>query len=163
MELALDALAVMACEGPQALQHRDLHSRNVLIHQGTVALIDHQDMQPGPLFYDLASLTTDAYIDLPEDVQTILRAERRRLGKIAGISPEETDLQYRRTALQRVLKALGTFGRLLTEGRVDYLAAEKRALGHAGTILNDVEQNDEAATRSLSPLLKIDWLRSLSR
>lgn len=156
---ALETLASMACEGPQALQHRDLHSRNVLLHEGIVALIDHQDMRRGPLFYDLASLATDAYLDLPEGVRAILRAERHRLGQTAGLTTEETDRQYRRTALQRVLKALGTFGRLLAQGRSDYADAEARALRHAAALLAQIEEHDAGAPRSLRPLLQLDWLR----
>lgn len=156
---ALDRLADLACEGPQALQHRDLHSRNVLIHEGAIVLIDHQDMRRGPLFYDLASLETDAYLDLPEDVHAVVRAERHRLGEIAGLDPGETDRQFRRTALQRVLKALGTFGRLLGEGRSDYAEAEDRALRHARALLDQIVGDDAAATFSLSPLLDVEWLR----
>lgn len=156
---ALERLADLACEGPQALQHRDLHSRNVLIYDGAVVLIDHQDMRRGPLFYDLASLETDAYLDLPEDVRAVLRAERHRLGEIAGLDVAATDRQFRRTALQRVLKALGTFGRLLSDGRGDYAEAEERALRHARALLEQIAEDDAAATFSLSPLLEVDWLR----
>lgn len=159
---ALDALAAMACEGPQALQHRDLHSRNVLLREGSVFLIDHQDMRRGPLFYDLASLETDAYVDLPDDVRAILRAERGQLGEIAGMSTTDRERQYRRTALQRVLKALGTFGKLLAEGRESYQAAETRALAHAAALLESIAEHDPEGSRTLAPLLQLSWLRCKS-
>lgn len=142
---SLHRLAEWAADGPQALQHRDLHSRNVLIVDGSVALIDHQDMRRGPLFYDLASLATDAYVDLDEDVRGLLAAEQARLGDMAGMDAKACTRQARRTALQRVLKALGTFGRLLGEGRGDYRPAAERAARHAQLLLADCAAHDAEA------------------
>ena len=131
------ALAAEAAAGPQRLQHRDLHSRNVLLPaQGGIVILDHQDVRKGPCFYDLASLATDAYVDLPGEVQELLARERVRLGASAGLTPREAGRRYRCTALQRVLKALGTFGRLLLEGREDYRPAERRARRHAAALLD---------------------------
>ena len=157
---ALDALAAMAAEGPQALQHRDLHARNVLIHEGQLVLIDHQDMRRGPLFYDLASLMTDAYVDLDADVRAVLEAERIQLGEIAGLDARACANQYQRTALQRVLKALGTFGKLIGEGRDSYRQAEQRALRHARALLAAIEAEDTEAWRSLAPLGRVAALRA---
>jgi len=132
-------LAELASSGPWSLQHRDFHSRNVLLlAKGEIALIDHQDLRPGPVFYDIASLATDAYVDLPLEVQELLYQSVRRLGSQLGLSAEQTESQYAFTALQRVLKALGTFGRLLLIARWDYAPAAQRAHAHAGKLLADL-------------------------
>lgn len=134
---ACETLAAEASAGPTCLQHRDFHSRNILIlEDDSLAWIDHQDLRRGPLFYDLASLYTDAYVDLSDQVYRRLRGEVEPLGLCFGLSSEHARLRFQLTALQRVLKALGTFGNLLMEGRTDYVDAEARARGMALALLD---------------------------
>ncbi len=137
----LDALAVEAARGPQSMQHRDFHSRN-LVHLHAPATrpeeigwLDHQDLRRGPLYYDLASLVTDAYTDLGESVQRLLADAVPAWGVSSGLGQEEAQARFRITALQRVLKALGTFGNLLAQGRTEYAPAEARARAHALVLL----------------------------
>ncbi len=134
---ACEWLAEAAAAGPRCLQHRDFHSRNVLLTAHGVALIDHQDLRPGPLYYDLASLLSDAYLDLPGAVEARLETEIGLLGVAIGLDPDHAAEHYWATALQRVLKALGTFGKLLNQGRADYRSAERRARRHALALLGD--------------------------
>jgi aminoglycoside/choline kinase family phosphotransferase len=157
---ALHALAALAAEGPQVLAHRDLHCRNVLLYQGEIALIDHQDMRRGPLFYDLASLQTDAYLDLSAPVMDLLDGEMRRLGEAAGLDPTQSQRQWRRTALQRVMKALGTFAKLQSEGRNDYAIAERRAQAHARNLFLAMQAEDPIAARSLAALGALPFLQA---
>lgn len=133
----LDALAAAAADGPQRTQHRDFHSRN-LVHLHVPATraeeigwLDHQDLRRGPLYYDLASLWTDAYVDLPEAARRVLRSAVPAWGASHGISASAAEERFHLAALQRVLKALGTFGNLLAQGRTEYLPAEQRARAHA--------------------------------
>lgn len=140
---ALDALAEEAARGPQCVQHRDFHSRNLAhLHRPAarpeeIGWLDHQDLRRGPLYYDLASLATDAYVDLPEAVARILDDAIPAWGASHGLSEDEARTLYAGAALQRVLKALGTFGKLLGEGRDEYLDAERRALAHARALAAD--------------------------
>lgn len=157
---ALDGLAALAVEGPQALAHRDLHCRNVLVHRGEVVLIDHQDMRRGPLFYDLASLHTDAYLELSQPVIDQLEGEVLRLGEAAGLDRAASLRQWRRTALQRVLKALGTFANLQAQGRVEYAIAEQRAQAHARRLFSEVLSHDPTAARSLAALATLPFLQA---
>ena len=46
------------------LCHRDYHSRNLMLHDGQLYMIDFQDARMGPDTYDLVSLLRDAYVDL---------------------------------------------------------------------------------------------------
>ncbi len=53
---------------PRVLCHRDYHSRNLMMHEGLLYMIDFQDARMGPDTYDLVSLLRDSYVDLPEVV-----------------------------------------------------------------------------------------------
>jgi aminoglycoside/choline kinase family phosphotransferase len=135
----LQQLAELASAGPQCLQHRDFHARNILLpNAGPTAWIDHQDLRSGPLYYDLASLYTDAYVQLPDDVFELLRAQVMPLGEQTGLHPEDALEQFLLTALQRVLKALGTFGKVLLAGRQDFVAAESQARMFANALLDQL-------------------------
>ena len=128
VDTLLAELAHEAAAGPWTPQHRDFHRRNLLLpDDGAAAWIDHQDLRPGPLYYDLASLWTDAYVELPDPVWGLLREARASLGVAHGLDAEEAEERFTATALQRVLKALGTFAMLLGRGRGDYAPAERRA------------------------------------
>ncbi len=129
-------LAREAARGPFEVQHRDLHSRNLLRWDGSLVVLDHQDLRPGPVHYDLASLATDAYVDLPPGVAARLEEEAVRAGAAAGWEAVRSLEQFRIVALQRVLKALGTFGRLLVQGRQDYRRPEERARRRARELLD---------------------------
>ncbi len=133
------ALAQGAAKGPQALQHRDFHCRNVLFPDVGLTIIDHQDLRMGPLFYDLASLLTDAYLDLSDGVLSFLTQQIPQLGARFNLSAKEAQEHFQRVATQRVLKALGTFGWLLNQGRQEYAEAEVRARAHACRLLDGQE------------------------
>jgi hypothetical protein len=122
-------LAEDACAGPQCLQHRDFHCRNIMLNASyqRPVWIDFQDMRPGPIFYDLASLHTDAYIDLDDNIFILIAEAAVKLGAKHGMHTEDVHPQFLLTALQRVLKALGTFGSLINGGRDDYRGAASRA------------------------------------
>ena len=49
---------------PRVLCHRDYHSRNLMLHDRRLYIIDFQDARMGPDTYDLASLLRDSYVDL---------------------------------------------------------------------------------------------------
>jgi aminoglycoside/choline kinase family phosphotransferase len=103
---------------PRVLCHRDYHSRNLMLHRGSLHLIDFQDARMGPDTYDLVSLLRDSYVDLADVALDELIAYFLALKKVpfSSVSPisEDEPLEFRRRfdlmALQRNLKALGTFG-----------------------------------------------------
>lgn len=97
---------------PRVLCHRDYHSRNLMLHDGRLFIIDFQDARMGPDTYDLASLLRDSYVDLaPERVDELIGSF---LSLVKGSVDETQACEFRRRfdlmALQRNLKALGTFG-----------------------------------------------------
>ena len=97
---------------PRVLCHRDYHSRNLMLHESSLYVIDFQDARLGPDTYDLVSLLRDSYVDFTEQQVEELIAFFLAL-RNSRLTPEEA-LEFRRRfdvmALQRNLKALGTFG-----------------------------------------------------
>jgi len=94
---------------PRVLCHRDYHSRNLMVHGGQLYVIDFQDARMGPDTYDLVSLLRDSYVDMPERTLEELIAYFLALGGRAG-DRAEFRRRFDLMALQRNLKALGTFG-----------------------------------------------------
>ena len=101
---------------PRVLCHRDYHSRNLMLRDGELYIIDFQDARMGPDTYDLVSLLRDSYVDQPDSTVNELIAYFLALKGVAGEDPD-----FRRRfdvmALQRNLKALGTFGYQTTARR----------------------------------------------
>lgn len=83
--------------------HRDFHSRNMLVHKDDIYLVDFQDSLKASPWYDLVSFAFDCYLDLKSQRQFLLDCLKER-----GMSGDEE--QFYITALQRNIKALGTFG-----------------------------------------------------
>ncbi len=110
------AIAQELASEPRVLCHRDYHSRNLMLHDGRLHIIDFQDARMGPDTYDLASLLRDSYVDFTdaqvEELIAFFLALRGAGGP--GLPPVSDALDFRRRfdvmALQRNLKALGTFG-----------------------------------------------------
>jgi N-acetylmuramate 1-kinase len=143
-----DALAVewraiveeLAAE-PRVLCHRDYHSRNLMLHDGSLYIIDFQDARMGPDTYDLASLLRDSYVDIPDrDVDDLiayfLALRRPPAGEPAPPIVDQAPIEFRRRfdlmALQRNLKALGTFGyQTMTRRNPVYIQYIPRTLRYA--------------------------------
>ena len=108
-------VASLAAE-PRVLCHRDYHSRNLMLHGGDLYIIDFQDARMGPDTYDLVSLLRDSYVDLPEQTVSDLLAY---FVALKGQTGQESEFRHRfdLMALQRNLKALGTFGYQTTARR----------------------------------------------
>jgi hypothetical protein len=96
----------------RVLCHRDYHSRNLMWRDGRLFIIDFQDARMGPDTYDLVSLLRDSYVDISDDVLEDYIAYFLALR--GGTPPPGEAIAFRRRfdlmALQRNLKALGTFG-----------------------------------------------------
>jgi N-acetylmuramate 1-kinase len=125
---------------PRVLCHRDYHSRNLMLHSGELYIIDFQDARMGPDTYDLASLLRDSYVDLPEETVSELIAYFLALN---GRTGEEREFRQRfdMMAVQRNLKALGTFGYQTTARRNPvYIQYIPRTLRYVRTNLDQLPQ-----------------------
>ena len=125
---------------PRVLCHRDYHSRNLMLHDEQLYIIDFQDARMGPDTYDLVSLLRDSYVDLPEQTVSDLLAYYLALN---GRTGEEREFRARFDvmALQRNLKALGTFGYQTTARRNPvYIQYIPRTLRYVSTNLENLPQ-----------------------
>ena len=130
---------------PRVLCHRDYHSRNIMLCDGSLYIIDFQDARMGPDTYDLASLLRDSYVDISEgnldDLIAYFRALKNRTKSESALHDlDQSSLEFRRRfdlmALQRNLKALGTFGYQTTARRNPvYIQYMPRTLRYARTNL----------------------------
>lgn len=107
-------LATVAASAPAVyFLHRDFQSRNLMIADGRVRVIDFQGGRLGPLGYDLASLLLDPYAALPEWLQAELYDYYLlQLKSQAQVDLDEFHRTYRALALQRNLQILGAFAHL---------------------------------------------------
>jgi aminoglycoside/choline kinase family phosphotransferase len=107
------AIATELANEPRVLCHRDYHSRNLMLHENTLYIIDFQDARMGPDTYDLVSLLRDSYVDL-----TAPQVDGLIAFFLAHKGGDGEEAEFRRRfdlmALQRNLKALGTFGYMTT-------------------------------------------------
>ena len=106
------ALADLALENAvPGLMHRDFQSRNIMIHQNRPWFIDFQGARSGPVQYDLASLLTDPYVNLPASIQArLLEYSIIRLEQVLAIDRGKFIKGYQYCALTRILQSLGAFG-----------------------------------------------------
>ena len=133
-----DGLIQVLASEPRVLCHRDYHSRNLMLHQGQLYIIDFQDARMGPDTYDLVSLLRDSYVDLPDAAVDDLIDYFAAL--TTGSATAAGDVEFRRRfdlmALQRNLKALGTFGyQTIARGNTVYIQYIPRTLRYARTNL----------------------------
>ena len=119
---------------PRVLCHRDYHSRNLMLHEGQLYIIDFQDARLGPDTYDLASLLRDSYVDISDRELDELVAYFAALRGIADAS--EFRRRFDLMAVQRNLKALGTFGyQTITRQNPVYIQYIPRTLRYTRTNL----------------------------
>ena len=104
----LEAVAAELQRQRPVLVHRDFQSSNVLYRaDGSFAFIDFQGMRLGAAAYDLASLLYDPYVPLGEQA----RASLARLYPVEKLAFG---------AVQRLVQALGAFGRLASVGQPQF-------------------------------------------
>jgi aminoglycoside/choline kinase family phosphotransferase len=108
----LSALCSLLAEQPLRFTHRDFHSRNLMVHNNELVLLDFQDARMGPSQYDLASLLRDSYLPLPDNlVWELVDAffQQKQEQENQAIDREEFLRIFDLMSIQRNLKAIGTF------------------------------------------------------
>ena len=103
--------------------------RNLMLHDGSLYIIDFQDARMGPDTYDLASLLNDTLFPPP--------AVERQLVE-AAFPDAAARLRYHRAAAQRTLKAVGTYAAFAQRGWPRHLPliapTLRRFLHHFGSV-----------------------------
>ncbi|MDH3744382.1 MAG: phosphotransferase [Acidobacteriota bacterium] len=141
---ALEAVCERIAAGRKAVCHRDFMARNLLPLDGfELGVLDHQDLRIGPEQYDLASLLNDSLFPPPE-------IERRLLDKL-GLSPADEEL-YRHCAVQRTLKAAGTFAAFARSGVDRHLVLIPPTLSRAAAHLEQIPEGADLPDEVLEKL-----------
>lgn len=105
-------LAKQLAAQPKGFTHRDYQSRNIMVKNGELIVIDFQDALQGPRQYDLVALLRDSYVELPyEFVDQMLE---RYIDTFEKKSGEKIDRRIFKSffdllTIQRKLKDAGRF------------------------------------------------------
>lgn len=97
---------------PRVFTHRDFHSRNLMIHDDKISVLDFQDALMGPCQYDLASLLRDSYIALPEEmIDELIDYYISKKEAVDGAKIDKNNFRklFDLMSIQRNLKAAGRF------------------------------------------------------
>ncbi|MEZ4742894.1 MAG: phosphotransferase [Bdellovibrionota bacterium] len=139
------SLAAYLAKFSKYFVHRDFHSRNLMVSENNIAVIDFQDARLGPPSYDLVSLIFDSYVPIDNSdrldlLEYAISSIRKKLPFATvqnNLITDEISNSWKPTLLQRQLKAIGSFGFLtLEKNRGDYLKYVKPAL--TTLIQNDI-------------------------
>lgn len=107
LAIHLESKATVLC-------HRDYHAANLMVMpNGELKIIDHQDARIGSVTYDLVSLLLDRVTEIPSDdwIESKIMyflSERDKLS-LPPINIVEFDHEVKMQTVQRCLKAIGTF------------------------------------------------------
>lgn len=124
---SFELLIASAMAQPKGGMHRDYHSRNLMVQDDKLILIDFQDAVLGPVTYDAVSLLRDCYVRWDDELVNTLTSyyfdllnQQQILD--AGTSREEFQRWFDLMGLQRHIKAAGIFARLHhRDGKSGYL------------------------------------------
>ncbi len=151
-----DRLATAVAALPRAVCHRDFHSRNLMVVDGRLLVLDFQDLMPGPHLYDLVSLLRDDYRSVPQAgadaaleaywdacAVDLAIAAAADVPSVPGVLPPAARQSFCLTAAQRAIKALGTFGYQVTvAGNRDYATFGPGTWAHARAALTELGWHD---------------------
>lgn len=109
------------------LCHRDFHAANLMIdRKENFRIIDHQDARIGAASYDLVSLLLDRITEVPSvawlrEKRLYFLEQRDKIG-LPHIDPDDFVEEFRLQAIQRCLKAIGTFSyQSIHRGKTNYI------------------------------------------
>ncbi len=110
--------------------HRDYHSRNLMLFDERLAVIDFQDARLGAPAYDAVSLCFDSYVPFDKDFRMQLLGRcQTRIRAVSDKAAKEFSECWQAVLLQRQLKAIGSFAYLtVSKNRGNYLHYVKPAI-----------------------------------
>ncbi len=133
---------------PAAFAHRDYHSENIMVSKGSIYVVDYQDALLAPRCYDLASLYVDGY-------RTPSAAEKKAILERSLRSAGGGGAEFKKTALQRALKALGTFGyQVVQKNKERYRDAAVRTAGYLDGLASEETLSTPDAVDFVSTIRK---------
>lgn len=128
--------------------HRDYHSENIIVCEEEVYIVDYQDALFAPSCYDYSSLFVDGYREFGPDFKNMILRKCFENIKLSF-------LDFKKVTLERVLKALGTFGyQVLRRKKIKYLNSIKRSVRYFPEILDEKDLIDDRLKDFLFEILK---------
>ena len=112
LDATFRGIAKQLAAAPRGFTHRDYQSRNIMVKEGELIVIDFQDALQGPRQYDLVALLRDSYVELDRDfVDTMLDRYIATFEKESGekIDAKEFKAFFDLLTIQRKLKDAGRF------------------------------------------------------
>lgn len=149
---AFEQIAGKASVPPNHLfLHRDFQSRNIMIRNGKVRIIDWQGGRLGPIGYDLASLYVDPYPNLSIDIRKkIYRSYAALLREQEPSLSGSFEDSFPYLAIQRNLQILGAFSFLSkTAGKSYFEAYIPSAVESLRNLLEEVPGRELEPLRDL--------------
>jgi aminoglycoside/choline kinase family phosphotransferase len=127
---------------PTCFVHRDFHSRNLMVREDELAVIDFQDARFGPHSYDLVSLIFDSYVPFSIEQRRELLDEA--ISRFRNLLNASDFIEFQNSIypmlIQRQIKAIGSFGYLSSvKGKHNFMSW----VPTANQILKDVIKKDE--------------------
>ncbi len=134
--------------------HRDFQSRNIMIKDNRVRIIDYQGGRFGPLAYDLASLLIDPYMNLTSSMQTKVKEQYfSTLRRFVFYDRNRFEREYFLLSLQRNFQILGAFAFLSKQqGKVFFTRFLEPALHSLNDLLAKPDAADYGGLRELAQL-----------
>jgi aminoglycoside/choline kinase family phosphotransferase len=105
-------IAKQLAAAPRGFTHRDYQSRNIMVKNGELVVIDFQDALQGPRQYDLVALLRDSYVELDRGFVDVMLD--RYIATFSQVTGERIDAKsfkafFDLLTLQRKLKDAGRF------------------------------------------------------
>lgn len=118
-----DLAEAAGCDGRSLVMHRDFQSRNLMVWQNRLWVLDFQGMRFGPPAYDLASLLIDPYVALSRRLQEqMCRYYWTGAAGFLGGSYEQFLSTYQAVKLCRNLQVLAAYAFLAkVKGKTQFL------------------------------------------
>jgi aminoglycoside/choline kinase family phosphotransferase len=96
--------------GADTFLHRDFQSRNIMVKEGKVRIIDYQGGRAGPPGYDLSSLLLDPYCGLSGEMREELFHFYIKMAELTGKFDHDKFMRsYSFLAFQRNVQIIGAF------------------------------------------------------
>ncbi|MCF8058032.1 MAG: phosphotransferase [Bacteriovoracaceae bacterium] len=138
LETTFEGICQTLASQKMVVTHRDYHSRNIMMKNSELIVIDFQDARMGIPQYDLVSLLEDCYYKISRQNKHALKKmywEEFLKDKEYQSSFEEFSILYDKMAIQRIFKALGSFAYIYRlRGDIRYL----KYIGYAFEKLRDI-------------------------
>ncbi|MCK4548946.1 MAG: phosphotransferase [Candidatus Krumholzibacteria bacterium] len=127
-------LAAELASHPRVFMHRDFQSRNIMVKDGTLRIVDFQTAHRGPGMYDVASLLKDPYHPVESGTRKTLLMELYY--RFTGNNPEPEggfeafNDRFVLAGIQRNMQALAAFSFLgLEKGKKEFLEFIRPGIG----------------------------------